>query len=68
VGERGPSAVAGEMFERLAVVIGDHEALAPEILVQYQAFPWALLATRARQAEDLGARTVMIRLNVALAR
>jgi hypothetical protein len=25
VGERGPCAVAGETFERLAIVIGDHD-------------------------------------------
>jgi hypothetical protein len=38
--------------------------------VRYQAFPWASveLAVRARQAEDLGASTVMIRLNAVLAR
>jgi hypothetical protein len=38
--------------------------------VRYQALPWASveLAVRARQAEDLGSSTVMIRLNVALAR
>lgn len=36
--------------------------------VRYQAFPWASveLAVRARQAEDLGASTVMIRLNIRL--
>jgi hypothetical protein len=36
--------------------------------VRYQAFPWASveLAVRARQAEDLGASTVMIRLNAVL--
>jgi hypothetical protein len=34
--------------------------------VRYQAFPWASveLAVRARQAEDLGASTVLIRLNI----
>lgn len=38
--------------------------------VRYQAFPWASveLAVRARQAEDLGASTVMIRLNTTLLR
>ena len=38
--------------------------------VRYQALPWASveLAVRVRQAEDLGASTVMIRLNLALAR
>ena len=38
--------------------------------VRYQAFPWASveLAVRARQSEDLGASTVMIRVNAILAR
>jgi hypothetical protein len=38
--------------------------------VRYQAFPWASveLAVRARQAEDLGASTVMIRVNAVLQR
>jgi hypothetical protein len=38
--------------------------------VRYQALPWASveLAVRARQAEDLGSSTVMIRLNAVLAR
>jgi len=38
--------------------------------VRYQAFPWSSveLAVRARQDEDLGASTVMIRLNLAVAR
>jgi hypothetical protein len=37
--------------------------------VRYQALPWASveLAVRAREAEDLGASTVMIRLNTVLA-
>lgn len=38
--------------------------------VRYQAFPWASveLAVRARQSEDLGASTVMIRINAFLPR
>jgi len=42
--------------------------MAPEIRVQYQAFRGRCSRPGARQDEDLGANTVMIRLALAVAR